>query len=180
MHRRDFMTRIVATSLLGSAGGLSSGCGTLLYSERCGQPHSYHIDWKVAALDGLGLICFFVPGVIAFVVDFTTGAIYLPPGMVSSTQAVPSAPPVPAPEIAAVSDIASDFARVDVPPQELSKARLEEVVTTHVGQPIALEEENTRLSELSNLDQFAGNCESHRKNRKFGFGLGRLLERFHI
>jgi hypothetical protein len=30
-------------------------------------------------LDGLGLLLFVVPGVIAFVVDFSTGAIYLPP-----------------------------------------------------------------------------------------------------
>jgi hypothetical protein len=43
------------------------------------MPHSRDLDWSVVALDALGLILFFVPGVIAFVVDFATGAIYLPP-----------------------------------------------------------------------------------------------------
>jgi len=34
----------------------------------------------VVALDAIGLLFFFVPGVIAFAVDFVTGAIYLPGG----------------------------------------------------------------------------------------------------
>jgi hypothetical protein len=32
----------------------------------------------MVALDGVGLLFFFVPGIIAFAVDFMTGAIYLP------------------------------------------------------------------------------------------------------
>lgn len=51
-------------------------CGTILYPERRGQAAG-RIDAGVAVLDGLGLLFFFVPGVIAFAVDFTTGAIYL-------------------------------------------------------------------------------------------------------
>ena len=51
-------------------------CGTILYPERRGQSAG-RIDAGVAVLDGLGLLFFFVPGVIAFAVDFTTGAIYL-------------------------------------------------------------------------------------------------------
>lgn len=34
----------------------------------------------VAALNAVGLLFFFVPGVVAFGVDFMTGAIYLPGG----------------------------------------------------------------------------------------------------
>lgn len=34
------------------------------------------IDPGIAVLDGLGLLLFIVPGVIAFAVDFTTGTIY--------------------------------------------------------------------------------------------------------
>lgn len=52
-------------------------CGTILYPERRGQPAG-RIDAGVAVLDGIGLLLFFVPGVIAFAVDFATGAIYLP------------------------------------------------------------------------------------------------------
>lgn len=56
-----------------------SGCGTLMYPERRGQ-RSGEIDIKVAVLDGLGLLLFVIPGVVAYVVDFSTGAIYLPHG----------------------------------------------------------------------------------------------------
>jgi hypothetical protein len=53
------------------------GCGTIFYPERRGQPAG-RLDWMIVALDGVGLLFFFVPGVIAFAVDFMTGAIYLP------------------------------------------------------------------------------------------------------
>jgi hypothetical protein len=49
-----------------------------MHHERVGQPHSQQIDWKIAALNGLGMLLFFVPGAAAFAVDFYTGAIYLP------------------------------------------------------------------------------------------------------
>lgn len=56
-----------------------AACGTLLYPERRGQ-RSGRIDVGVAVLDGIGLLFFIIPGVIAFAVDFSTGAIYLPGG----------------------------------------------------------------------------------------------------
>ena len=55
------------------------GCGTLLYPERRGQKTGT-VDVGVALLDALWLFVFIVPGVVAFAVDFTTGAIYLPGG----------------------------------------------------------------------------------------------------
>jgi len=63
------------------AGFLSQalGCGTVLYPERRGQPAGRY-DTDVVILDGLGLFVGIIPGVIAFAVDFTTGAIYLPEG----------------------------------------------------------------------------------------------------
>lgn len=60
-----------------------SACGTILYPERRGQV-SGEIDVGVVALNALGLLFFFVPGVIAFGVDFATGAIYLPGGETAS------------------------------------------------------------------------------------------------
>ena len=63
-----------------------------MYPERRRMPHSNQIDWRVAAFDGLGLLLFFVPGVIAFVVDFYTGAIYLPAGPVPYPGAYPPPP----------------------------------------------------------------------------------------
>jgi hypothetical protein len=55
------------------------GCGTLLYPKRIGQ-RSGNIDAGVAVLDGLCLLLFVVPGIVAFVVDFSNGTIYLPGG----------------------------------------------------------------------------------------------------
>ncbi len=54
-------------------------CGTILYPERRGQEGG-KMDIGVVLLDGLGLLIYLVPGLIAFGVDFATGAIYLPPG----------------------------------------------------------------------------------------------------
>ncbi len=51
--------------------------GTLLYPERRGH-YCGRIDPGVAIMDGVGLIFFVVPGIIALAVDFGTGAIYLP------------------------------------------------------------------------------------------------------
>lgn len=56
-----------------------SGCGTILHPERKGQVDG-RIDPGVALLNGVGLLFFFVPGVIAFAVDFSNGTIYLPGG----------------------------------------------------------------------------------------------------
>ena len=61
-----------------------SGCGTIMHPERKGQV-SGRIDPGVAVLDGIGLLFFFVPGVIAFAVDFSNGTIYLPGGRGADT-----------------------------------------------------------------------------------------------
>ena len=58
------------------------GCGTLLYPDRRGQPAG-RFDADIVILDAIGLFFFLVPGVIAFAVDLTTGAIYLPHGQKS-------------------------------------------------------------------------------------------------
>lgn len=65
-----------------SAGTLQ-GCGTLIYPERDGQARG-ELDASIVLLNGLGTLLFFVPGVIAFAVDFSTGAIYLPGGKQAS------------------------------------------------------------------------------------------------
>ena len=54
-----------------------SGCGTIFYPERRGQK-SGHLDMGIVLLDGLGLLLFLIPGIIAFAVDFSNGTIYLP------------------------------------------------------------------------------------------------------
>jgi len=54
-----------------------TGCGTILYPERKGQK-SGTIDSGVVVLDAIGLLIFIVPGIIAYILDFSNGTIYLP------------------------------------------------------------------------------------------------------
>ncbi len=70
--------RLIASTLL-LALLSQTGCGTLIYPERRGQS-SGKIDPAIAILDGVGVLLFVIPGLIAFAVDFATGAIYLPGG----------------------------------------------------------------------------------------------------
>ena len=63
-----------------------TSCGTIIYPDRRGQKTG-QIDAQVVLLDGLGCLFFILPGVAAFIVDFSTGAIYLPPGHKISSDA---------------------------------------------------------------------------------------------
>lgn len=79
--RRTARTLIVAALTTGllSATMLQAACGTILYPERRGQDARGDLDIGVVLLNGVGLLFFLIPGVIAYAVDFSTGAIYLPP-----------------------------------------------------------------------------------------------------
>ena len=103
----------------------SLGCGTLLHPERRGQPNSGRIDPAVAILDGVGLLLFFIPGVIAFAVDFATGAIYLPPDYYGQADAGSFDP--------AKCDV------IQVPPSELTQEKLETVLTERTGHSVNLQ-----------------------------------------
>ena len=58
---------------------IPSGCGTIFFSQRQQQSHSSKLDPNILILDGVGLLFFVIPGLVAFGVDFYTGAVYLPP-----------------------------------------------------------------------------------------------------
>lgn len=74
--------RLRATALLTALATLTVwlSCGTILYPERRGQRTTARIDAGVAVMDALWCLLFIIPGVIAFAVDFSDGAIYLPGG----------------------------------------------------------------------------------------------------
>lgn len=57
-----------------------AACGTIMHPERKGQAAGGQIDVGVAILDGIGLLFFIIPGVIAYAVDFSNNTIYLPHG----------------------------------------------------------------------------------------------------
>jgi hypothetical protein len=129
------MGRFAVTLTAGAALCLAS-CGTLLYPERRGQPPG-RLDPGVAVLDGIGLLVFFVPGVIAFVVDFATGAIYLPPEY-------PLVVPV----------AASALRQVRIDPAELTPRRVEAVVMEQTGRAVQLKPGEYRVMRLQTLDDF--------------------------
>ena len=135
LTRRSFLRLGIA----GTLGLGSSGCGTLLYPERIGQPPG-PLDWKVVALDTLGLLLFVVPGVIAFAVDFYNGTIYLPYGYHYGN--------------AGPSDREKQLVAVKVPRNELSRQRVEETVAGHLGRPVMLASGEYQTQQLSNLGEF--------------------------
>jgi hypothetical protein len=111
----------------------------IMHPERRNQPPGGGIDWPVFALDTLGLLLFFLPGVIAFAVDFTTGAIYLPaPGYGADRK--PAGEP--------------QLAKVQVPREELNQRRLEEVASQHAGREVRLVAGEYKTSPLERLEDF--------------------------
>ena len=56
-----------------------TACGSIFFPDRRGQIDG-KIDPMIVVLDAVGLLFYVIPGLIAFGVDFATGAIYYPPG----------------------------------------------------------------------------------------------------
>jgi len=127
--------RLLAWSLF--ACGLP-GCGTILYPERKGQPAG-PIDWKIVALDGIGLLFFFVPGVIAFAVDFVTGAIYLPAGECADR--------VPPPDRRRLLSRSVSRGEMSIP-------GVERLVSDHLQRPFELAPGAYSTCELARIDDF--------------------------
>jgi hypothetical protein len=127
--------RVAGTLTLCLAFFLAS-CGTILYPERRGQPAG-RLDVGVVVLDSIGLLLFLVPGVVAFAVDFCTGAIYLPP---EHATMAPST--------------ATELCRLQVDPAELTPRRLEEIVREQTGVSVSLQPGTYRAMRLQKLDDF--------------------------
>ncbi|MGH7127356.1 MAG: hypothetical protein ACREIV_02220, partial [Planctomycetaceae bacterium] len=96
-------------------------CGLLLNPERVGAPHSHRLDPAIVVLDAAGLLLFFVPGVIAFVVDFATGTIWLPYDEIG--------------HLSPADVEVRRLIRVQVDPDDLDQERIEQVVRRHVHRP---------------------------------------------
>lgn len=74
---KNFSLRTIVSSVVLSVLIFETvSCGYILYPERHGS-RSGQIDPAVVIMDGLGLLLFIVPGVVAFAVDFTSGSVYL-------------------------------------------------------------------------------------------------------
>jgi hypothetical protein len=135
--------RHIHAGLLGTLASLLSSCGTIIYPGRVNQTHRGALDPAVVILDGIGLFFFIIPGLIAFAVDFGTGAIYYPSGK---------------------SHRSSEKTIFDEWKEETSKTRpidqqtIERFIAQTTGRKIRLESASVLVQELDHLDQFPAAC----------------------
>ncbi len=109
-----------------------TGCGTLMYPERKGQKAG-RIDAGVAVLDGVGLLLFIIPGIIAYAIDFNNGTIYLPGTSRSSL------------------DI-KNLKQVKFDPRHYNNATIEKIIKEETGCTVRLDKDNIKVSRLRSID----------------------------
>ena len=97
-------------------------CGTVLYPERQGQGKHGRLDPAVLLLDGALLIAFVIPGLVAYAVDFHTGAIYLP-GSRQASHVLPEGQRTLAGAQALLSELSGTEIRWDDPRAEIRALR---------------------------------------------------------
>jgi hypothetical protein len=110
----------------------SLGCGTITHPERKGQKAG-RIDVAIAVLDGIGLLFFIIPGVIAFAVDFNNGTIYLPKGDKGLLNR-------------------NDLEKLRFEPGPGAKARVERLLLERTGRRVALEQPGVEAFRLGSPD----------------------------
>ena len=110
-----------------------SGCGTILYPERKGQRDG-RVDIGVAVLDGIGLLFFLIPGIIAYAVDFNNGTIYLPGG-----------------KLRASVDY-KDLKQIKFDPKHTDVASIEKIIKEQTGKTVKLDQDNVQVSKLKSVD----------------------------
>ncbi len=125
--RRRSVLKIISTTLSAPFVLGLSGCGTLLYPERRDQERG-RIDATVAFLDGLGLIFYVIPGLVALLVDFGTGAIYLPKGQKKG-------------------------ALIRVEPKPLNPEKIPSIIYEETGIEVDLNDPRWIVKELNSLDE---------------------------
>lgn len=108
------------------------GCGTILYPERKGQK-SGKIDVGVALLDGIGLLFFLIPGIIAYAVDFNNGTIYLPGTAFGSLKT-------------------EKFREVKFDPKKNTMAGIEDIVKRETGYDVHLYQSQMTIVKLESSD----------------------------
>jgi hypothetical protein len=93
-------------------------------------------------LNAIGLLFFFIPGIIAFAVDFSTGAIYLPPE-----------PPASMP-LAARPVAAGPLEKIETGRPLPSREEVEQIVSAYVGRPVKLEKGRFATEPLKDISDF--------------------------
>ena len=127
--------RTMMTTLTAGATALLSGCGTIIYPDRAYQKKRGGLDPAIVILDGIGLFFFIIPGLVAFAVDFSTGAIYFPSGHEPGDRERTIFDPYDA-EV------------------KLDQKEIERAVKLKTGKDVVLTADNVQVAELENLGQF--------------------------
>jgi hypothetical protein len=148
----------------------AASCGTIIHPERWGQPRTGPLDPSIVVLDGLGVLLFVIPGIVAFVVDFSTGAIYLPgpayypvpPGAYPPPRCypppgaypppgvypVPAAPPGSGPPPPPVP-----LTRIENDPATLNKDKIQAIVRAQTGREIDLDAPEVGVERVQNVEE---------------------------
>jgi hypothetical protein len=140
MSFRPISRKLMALALAASMTFLSTSCGTLLYPERRGQPPGGRLDPGIVILDALGLLFFVIPGIAAFIIDFSNGTIYLPPPGYSSVRHRPLR--------------RQDLVAVKLAKADMTQDKIEQIVSERVGRPVTLVPGRFQAGELDHLDEF--------------------------
>lgn len=116
-----------------------TGCGTLMHPERMGQSRDGRLDWTIVGMDAIGLIFFFVPGLIAFAIDFYNGTIFYPAAYGAYGM--------------------RDGGRGELNALHLNQryptlSEVAEAVSQEIGRPVRLSEGRYASRELASLDEF--------------------------
>ena len=128
--------RTIVAGLSIACGSLLTSCGTIIYPDRANQKHRGQLDPAVVILDAVGLIFFLIPGIVAFAVDFGTGAIYFPEGHEPGDKE------------------RTIFDRVDAGTKP-SKLEIEQAVASRIGIPIDLGANNVVAVRMGHLREFS-------------------------
>jgi len=109
-----------------------AGCGTILYPERRGQAAG-RMDVGIVVLDGLGLLLFIIPGVIAYAVDFSNGTIYIPNSSRGSLNP-------------------KDIKQVKFDHRHATQATIEKIIKKETGCAVKLDQDDMHVSKLESID----------------------------
>lgn len=127
----------------------SISCGTILYPERRNQKTAGNrLDVGVMLLDAVGLFFFVVPGLIAFGVDFATGAIYLPPD-----------------ENCKTTKLNSDFKVVKFDPKNYTPQMLEQLISQETCREFNFTDNRLEMVKLEDRSEMLAYLRHFQKNR---------------
>lgn len=128
--------RILAAAVIAVFGFQTASCGYILHPERKGQ-RGGRIDPAIAVLDGVGLLLFLIPGIVAFAIDFHYGTIYLPGGRRAA-------------EADTGGDAPLKAVKVD---GEVTPEKVQAVIARETGKEVDLEEAKIRLARAGSSPQ---------------------------